>query len=184
MKRMEKAACLVLACVLAAAVFGCASKSASGANPPRDLPDFVLNPPDNEDVIYGIGGAKMATAQYSLQNAENRARVSIAQTIGATVRNRMVDLQQGSEDDPVLQQFQQSISETLTKAELSGTKVVKREVAPDGTYWVLMSLPADEAKRAAIKALGQNPNKKLADQAIADMDAAFEKLEKSEAVSQ
>jgi hypothetical protein len=181
---MKKLTAVVLALLAALLIFGCASNNAASAAaaaaPPKDLPDFVLNPPQDEDMIYGTGAAKFSTAQASTQFADNRARVAIAQSIGTLVRNRMVDLQQGSEGDPAMQNFSSSISESLAKANLSGTQIVKREVTPDGTYWTLMSIPASEAKRAAIAALGQNPNKKLADQAIAEMDAAFAKVEQAE----
>jgi hypothetical protein len=87
----------------------------------------------------------------------------------------MMQIRQFSRGDPVVELFRATFRERLVQAELSGAKVVAREQAPDGTVWVLLSLPRDEAKRAAIAALGQYPEVRQAEAAVREMDAALAK---------
>jgi hypothetical protein len=138
-----------------------------------DLPDFVLNPPIAEDAMYGVGAAKMATTPESLQMAESRARVSLAQQINTRVQNMITDYMSGSEGTDQMNNFQESISRSLAEANLSGAQVVKREQTKDGTWWVMVSIPTSAAKQAAIAKIGENPNKALADRALGAMDTAF-----------
>jgi murein DD-endopeptidase MepM/ murein hydrolase activator NlpD len=133
-----------------AILMACASAASSGGGG-SNLPDFILNPPDNEDVIYGVGVAKMANDSMGMTISENRARVSISQQIDSRVRNMIDDYQAqaGDSDNPSdAEGFQRSVSRTLSQTKLSGTKVVKRDKV-DGTWYTLVSLgKADAAKLA------------------------------------
>ncbi|MDR2393518.1 MAG: hypothetical protein LBD93_05120 [Treponema sp.] len=75
---------LVLALTVLTGV-GCAS-SASTGGVHAELPDFVMNPPIQEDAIFGIGSAKLTTANQSLTMAEGRARQSLAFQLNANVQ--------------------------------------------------------------------------------------------------
>jgi hypothetical protein len=140
---------IVLASILV--LMGCGSSpAASGGG--SNLPDFILNPPDDEDVIYGVGIAKMANDSMGMQIAENRARVSISQQIDSRVRNMIDDYQaqagdSGNSSDA--EGFQQVVSRTLSQTKLAGTKTVKRDKV-DGTWYALVSISkADAAKQAS-----------------------------------
>jgi murein DD-endopeptidase MepM/ murein hydrolase activator NlpD len=140
---------ILLASILV--LMGCGSSPAASEDG-SNLPDFILNPPDNEDVIYGVGIAKMASDNMGMTISENRARVSISQQIDSRVKNMIDDYQAqaGDSDDPAdAEGFQQSVSRTLSQTRLSGTKVVKRDKV-DGTWYALVSLSkADAAKQAS-----------------------------------
>ncbi|MDR2784929.1 MAG: LPP20 family lipoprotein [Treponema sp.] len=133
-----------------AVLMGCGSSpAASGGG--SNLPDFILNPPDNEDVIYGVGIAKMANDNMGMTISENRARVSISQQIDSRVKNMIDDYQAqaGDSDNPAdTEGFQQSVSRTLSRTTLSGTKIVKRDKV-DGTWYALVSLSKSDAARQA-----------------------------------
>jgi hypothetical protein len=87
----------------------------------------------------------------------------------------MIQIRRFRRGDPAAAQFQATLRERLIQAELSGAKIVAREQMPDGTVWVLLSLPRDEAKRAAIAALGRHPEMPEAEAAVQEMDAALAK---------
>jgi hypothetical protein len=140
-------AALVLPLVLAAS--GCGS-SPPASNP--KLPSFVLNPPDQEDVIYGIGTAKMETTTMSLSMAEARARQALAFQLNSNVQAMITDYarEAGTANKSVSLQFAEQVGRQITNTKLQGTSAVKREQTSDGSYWVMMGLrKADAAKAAA-----------------------------------
>ncbi|MDR1909645.1 MAG: LPP20 family lipoprotein [Spirochaetaceae bacterium] len=175
---MKKFTLLLAAAAVLLALSGCGSAPASAASAPvGDLPDFVLNPPIAEDAIYGVGAARMQTAQASLTMAESRARVSLAQQINTRVQNMITDHMSGSEGSNLaMTNFQESISRSLAQATLSGAQIIRRQQTSDGTYWALASIPTSAAKQQAIAIIGENPNRALAQRALGEMDDAFSAL--------
>lgn len=146
---MKKGSILCVAMILAILVFACGSGPRS-SDP--NLPDWVLNPPDQEDVLYGIGTAKMATVNQSMTMAESRARQSLAFQINANVQAMITDYarEAGTVNNSVSIQFAEQVGRQVTQTKLSGAVPVKREQAKDGTFWVLVRYPkADAAKAAA-----------------------------------
>ncbi|MDR1301585.1 MAG: hypothetical protein LBK43_03835 [Treponema sp.] len=142
----------VLALIVLSAV-GCTSSPASSkAGGQADLPDFVMNPPLQEDAIFGIGSAKLSSDNQSLTMADARARQSLAFQLNANVQAMITDYARsaGTENSQASLEFSESIGRQLTQTTLSGAIAVKREKAKDGTLWVLMSYSkADAAKAAA-----------------------------------
>ena len=154
-------------------VTGCASRP-NIERPPEDVPSWYLVPPKADDVIYGVGSARMQTLDASRRFAENRARVSIAQSINARVQSMITDHISGSEgSNQAMTNFQESVSRSLTDATLAGVEIAEAKVGGDGTVYVLVSIPRDVAKQQAIAKLGENPNRALAQRALAEMDSAF-----------
>jgi hypothetical protein len=145
MKRLIPALLILIAALL---VFGCASKPQSGGS---NMPDFVLNPPVQDDVLYGIGSAKQASDQMSITMADSRARQSISFQIRTNVQAMITDYarQSGTQDNNVALEFAEVVGRQLVNAELSGAKVIKREKMKDGTFWVLMSYDKIAAAQSA-----------------------------------
>jgi len=152
---VKKSWFLIVAVVAAVLAVGCASSTpaaAPAAEPAPvvqdDVPDFVLNPPNNEDVIYGIGSAQLSNSQLAMRTAEARARRSLAQTLRVSVQGMLIDYTEsaGVGDDLTNTQFVQDVGRQLTDANLIGSKVVKRQQTKDKTWWVLMALSAKDAK--------------------------------------
>ncbi|MDR2601028.1 MAG: hypothetical protein LBC53_01040 [Spirochaetaceae bacterium] len=176
---MKKKGILFTAVVMAAAFFAVSCATTSQKINPQ-WPSFVLNPPENPALIYGTGAYKMSSEAdqgVALSISENRARVSITQKISSIVENMITDFSSGNEGDEI-KKYTESISRTLARAQLSGTKVEKREVVGN-TLWVLLSMPAEAAKQAAVKAVAENPNKKFSQDAEKRMDEAFSKADKA-----
>lgn len=159
---------LVLLSVLL--VFSCASEKVS------DLPDFVLNPPVADDVIYGVGYGKQSKFSLSLTVAETNARADIARQIETTIQASVTDYAQeaGVDDNTQVINFVETITREITDKKLSGATPVSREQDNAGGVWVLMQLDKAEMVLAAEEAFKRNE-----DAAFAEFKAAqaIEKLD-------
>jgi hypothetical protein len=134
-------------------VMGCASKpdsSYAGSENPN-IPEFVLNPPAEEDVIFGIGSAKLSSTNLSIAAADARARQSLAFTLQAHVQAMIVDYARdaGNQGNMASLELVETVGRQLTDETLTGAAVVKREQTPDGAFWVLMSCKKSDAARTA-----------------------------------
>jgi hypothetical protein len=156
---MKKTFPVFLAVVAVVLVFSCASTppaesgSSAPAAPPANpnLPSFVLNPPVAEDVIYGIGSAKLANQSQAMQTADARGRTAIAFTLNANVEAMIIDYSRtaGNENSQQSLQFIENISRQVTQVKLQGATVVQREQTPDGTFWALVQVKKADAAQAA-----------------------------------
>ena len=167
--------CLLLA------FFGCASKPpASSGMPSNNIANARRNAP--ADVLVGIGDAKMGTDSQSRNIAATRARTEISNSMNSLVRNMVRDYTASSEVDPkAALSFQESITVTLSKSDLSGAVVEFEERQKDGHWWVVMYL----SKANVAKEISQaQAAARLAVPEMASFDAeqrmndAFEQLKK------
>jgi hypothetical protein len=139
-----------------------------------ELPHFVLNPPVAEDSIFGIGAAKLSSVIMSFQMAEQRARVSLSRQIAIRVQNMIADRIAGSGvSSRVLGEFQESVEHSLAGANFP-CEIIRREVAKDGTSYILVSISTSVAKQYVVdRILGVNSNRALAQRAVSFIDEAF-----------
>ncbi|MDR0630217.1 MAG: LPP20 family lipoprotein [Treponema sp.] len=179
---------LVLALAVLTGV-GCASSPSKGGAQ-VELPDFVMNPPLQEDAIFGIGSAKLATVNQSLTMAEARARQSLAFQLNANVQAMITDYARsaGTTNSQASLEFSESIGRQLTQTTLSGAIPVRREQTKDGTFWVLISYSKADAARAAADII-ENEASRYAEfkamEALKLMDQQLERIDtKPEVVSQ
>jgi len=171
MKRILTIA-LVLVSVLL--VFSCASGKVAG------LPDFVLNPPIADDVIYGVGYGHQSKPSMSKTVAETNARADIARQIETTIQASVTDYAQeaGVDDNTQVISFVETITREITDTKLAGAKTVKIEQDDEGGFWVLMQLDKAQMVLAAEKAFERNEDAAFAefkaDQALAKLDYQLE----------
>jgi hypothetical protein len=188
MKEMKKPYLFLLVVAMVLTAVGCASSASGGGQ--AELPDFVMNPPVQEDAIFGIGSAKLSTINQSITMAEARARQSLAFQLNANVQAMITDYTRsaGTENSMASLEFAESIGRQLTQTTLNGAVPVKREQAKDGTFWVLFSYSkADAAKTAA--GIIENEASKYAEfkamEALKLMDQQLERIStKPEVVNQ
>ena len=149
MKVMKKGEPLFLSLTFVALMTGCASFPKSTPVPDPNIPDFVLNPPVQEDAIFGIGSARLSSINQALIIAEERARQSLAFQLQANVQAMIVDYTRAAkiERTPTSLEFAETIGRQVSTITLSGALPVRRQRTPDGTFWVLVSYrKADAAK--------------------------------------
>jgi len=152
MKRMSFTALALLTIFIAVS---CGS-SAKTSEPERmaGLPDIVRNARKNapEDVLIGVGMAKLASQSQSKNVAETRARAEISRAMETMVQDMVRDYQASSEVDPKSAlSFQENITVALSKTTLSGA-VIKDEDYVDGTYYVVVHLSKSNLVREITQA--------------------------------
>jgi len=110
---------------------------------PSNFPDFVKDALKNvpDDVLVGIGVAKLASLSQSMTVSATRARADISRQMSTMVQDMVRDYQASSEVDPqAALSFQENITVALSKSELVGSKVVQQDSTPDGSVWTVVWL--------------------------------------------
>jgi len=135
---------------------------------PDFVKDAVMNAP--EDVLVGIGSAKLAATQDALARttATTRARAEISRQMNTIVQDMIRDYSAASEADPTAAiSFQENITTALSKSQLTGSKVVAFDKI-DGTTWVVVHL----GKSSLVEEINQSQAAaKLAVPAMASFNA-------------
>jgi hypothetical protein len=204
MKKMwKKTAITALVTAAFAVIAACGSSPASGgssqeqssrpgnqAQLPVDTsgrPDWVLNPPDDEELIYGMGSAVSTNESRGWRMAENRARMSISYQITAIIKGMQVDYtnQAGTDSNETGLNFFEDVGRQLTASVLNGARIARRGQGTNGTYYVLVSYSQATVKRSISNQVGSTAAKQArvdANAALKAMDAAFAALDKPELV--
>ncbi len=141
---MKKILLLGIAVVIAIGLVACGGTGTteSGGEMQKEdtsnLPDWVMNMEMSEDVMYGIGYAKMSNLNTSRTTALARARTDISFQIKSTIQAMMTDYQQeaGVDDNTQTINFVESVSKQLTDNVLSGLTPDKMAVMDDNGVWV------------------------------------------------
>jgi hypothetical protein len=143
----------VLAVVLAS--MGCASSPTPATAANVDRPDWVLNPPQDDEKLFGMGSANSTNESRGWKMAENRARNSISYQITSIVEGMQEDYTQqaGSDDAEISENFFRDVGRQLTANVLNGARTEKRGIGSNGTYYVLVSFSESEVRDAGNAAI-------------------------------
>lgn len=165
---MKKIAGLLFVVCLVFVVIGCSSKPpVSEGGMPSKVASARRDAP--EDVLVGIGNAKMSTLAQSRNIAATRARTEISQIMNSMVRNMVRDYTASSEVDPQASlAFQENITVTLSQSNLSGAVIWYETSDNDGNWWVVMHLSKTSVAREISQAQAAA---RLAVPAMASFDA-------------
>ena len=185
---MKKFIWVLLVLILAFAVVGCKSSPKAGRATPSYFPEFVkdaiLKAP--EDVLVGIGTAKLAALSQSMTVSETRARADISRQMETMIQDMVRDYQASSEVDPgAALSFQETMTVALSKATLQGSQRANQDRDQDGNVWTVVYLgknnvaqeinQAQAAARLAVPAMASfNAEER--------MNAAFDRVNSQEAV--
>ncbi len=174
---MKKILLVGIAIVIAIGLIACGpEKTESGGDMQKEdtsnLPDWVVNMEISEDVIYGIGYAKMSNLNTSRTTALARGRTDVSFQIKATIQAMMTDYQQeaGVDDNSQTINFVESVSKQLTDNVLSGLTPDKMAVMDDNGVWVRVVYKKNEFLDDAKEAFERNE------------DAAFAEFKAAQAV--
>ena len=177
---MKKIFTVITIVCLAAALFACKSKPPASNGMPPEAANARRNAP--EDVLVGIGNAKMGTVAQSRNIAATRARAEISNSMNSMVKNMVRDYTASSEVDPnAALAFQENITVTLSKSDLRGAVIHWEGVDKSGMWWCVMHL----SKASVVNEISQaQAAARLAVPAMASFDAekrmneAFEQARK------
>jgi hypothetical protein len=168
---------VVLAVILISTGCGSSPVPVPAAETKVDRPDWVLNPPQDDEKFFGMGAANSTNESRGWKMAENRARNSISYQITSIVEGMQVDYttQAGTEDAEASLNFFQDVGRQLTANVLNGARIEKRGIGSNDTYYVLVSYSESairEAGSAAIQAAAKNAQIS-AENALQAMDTAL-----------
>jgi len=139
---MKKIIGLFLILGLALAIIGCRSSPPPSGGElalPREVANARRDAP--EDVLVGVGTARMQTLAMSRTTAATRARTEISQSMNTVIQNMVRDYTAASEVDPAAGlAFQESITVALSRSELRGTVIHWEGSDTNGNWWVVMHL--------------------------------------------
>ena len=180
---MKKIILVFLAACLAFSFAACSSKppvSGGESGMPREAANARRNAP--EDVLVGVGTAKLSSLSQSRTLAANRARQEISFTMDSMVKSMIRDYQASSEVDPAAAlSFQENISVTLSKSNVNGAVINWEGSDNEGVWWCVVHL----SKANVVSEIGQaQAAARLAVPAMASFDAeqrmneAFEQARK------
>ena len=177
---MKKIIGIIAVLCLLLAFFGCASKPPPSSGIPKEADNARRNAP--EDVLVGIGSAKMGTKSQSRTMSETRARAQLSRSLDNVFKNMVRDYTASSEVDPnAALAFQENISVSLSKSNLSGAVTAWEGPDDTGEWWTVMYLSKANVAREISQAQAQA---RLTVPAMASFDAeqrmneAFEQLKK------
>ena len=176
---MRKITGVILAVCLAATLVGCTSKPATEAQ--GGMPTWVVKARNDapDDVIVGVGTAKMATTNQSMTISETRARAQVIRAMQSMARDMVTDYTAANEVDPnVAVAFQEMVTRSLAQANLSGVRIVEQNSDREGAWWTVVyfnkaqvSREMSQANAAARLALPAA----IAFDALERMDNAFDR---------
>jgi hypothetical protein len=107
----------------------------------------------NQQVICGVGSVSGVTSPALARNAAmGRGRTEIARYLQVRVKGILSDYQavKGGANEQVIEEN----SKQITDMSLSGTRMAEYFIAPDGTYYALVTLGVDEFKSTIAQAPG------------------------------
>lgn len=175
---MKRIAILLIAFVVAFALFSCAGGPKTAEGPaeeekeseeqsgiPEDIPDWYLMPPVADDAFYGVGSAKMSKLDTSRKMAIARAREDIAFQMKASIKAAITDYAQeaGVDGGNQVINFVETVSKQVTDATLVGAKTEKVEAGADGTVYALVSYPLNAFKDTAAQEFARNEDAAFAE---------------------
>ncbi len=138
---------------------GCAGRMGSGSESrgSRDMPDWAMNRPSMEGMVYGVGRDKKQKPSLAKNVAAQRARDEVAAAVKIRVESLVKEFMQESgvgERSEALA-FTRSVGRGVTDATLVGAMIKETYIARDGTYFVLVEYSLDQARRKAIETARQ-----------------------------
>jgi len=106
----------------------------------EEIPDSVLRALRDvpEDCLVGFGMAKAETDWDSMSLAETMARVEIARAYNQEVNSVISVYTATNEDSSLTMNFTEEISESISNANIYGSRIVELVKTGDGTWWCVV----------------------------------------------
>ncbi len=146
-------------------VLGCASKGVTKVGD-IELPDWYLNPPKDDNYIYGKATSTSMDLQLAIDKAKQEARLDIAENLESHIMGLIKKFDEevgGVEDAELLTQFTK-VSKNVVDQTLVGSRENKTKVKKENKGYrafVLMELPVGKAREELLKQLYSSENNQL-----------------------
>ena len=132
---------VILALSLVFALAGC--KSSPELSDSSRMPDDIIKAFNAApaDTLVGIGTARLASLSQSMTVAQSRARADISRQMNTMVEDMIRDYQASSEvDRNAALSFQENITVSLSRSNVSGARMVQQVTERNGTVWTVIYL--------------------------------------------
>jgi len=155
----------------------------------QDIPEWYLNPPQAEDVLYEAGDAVKQSMGLAKEAADARARDGVARMLEVKVSNMLKNFMQesGIGEDAEALEFTSSVSKQVANTVLSGCRITKREMKTKGSTYHAYSLAEYNLNSLIQETLNEAKKQKaLYNEAKANLsfDDLEKEIQKLEAVGQ
>ncbi len=154
-----------VALIVVILIIGCASSGVTKVGE-IEIPDWYLNPPTDQNYIYGKATATSMDLQLAIDKAKQGARLDIAENLESHIMGLIKKFDEevgGLEEGELLTQFTQ-VSKNVVDQTLVGSRENKTKVKPEGKgfrSFVLMELPIGKAREELLKQLTSSENENL-----------------------
>jgi hypothetical protein len=176
---------VLVALIIVALIIGCASSGVTKVGE-IEIPDWYLNPPVDQNYIYGKSTNTSADLQLAIDKAKQGARLDIAENLESHIMGLVKKFDEevgGGEEAEYLTQFTQ-VSKNVVDQTLVGSRENKTKVKQEGKLFrafVLMELPIGKAREELLKQLSAGENENLytrfrASQSFQDLKEEIENL--------
>mgnify|MGYP006273355339 FL=1 len=146
---------------------GCGGTGQTNLNPsPTDdtvenVPDWFLNPPTDQNYLFGTGSATSRSMQVAVDKASTTARGNIASTLTTKFEGLTKQFEEEvgtGADSQMLSQFTQAQKEVVSQV-LRGVGTQEREIVNEqGVFraYVLMDMPVGQAAAELMSKIQEN----------------------------
>ena len=142
--------CSVVMLVIIMFGTGCSNSIKKGM-----APDWYLNPPASDTIIYGTGASeKTQSLELGKQIADANARTNLANSIQVSIQSmlRTYLQQSGTMETARALQFAESVSKQVVDIKLTGVTISTREIR-DGRWFSLAEVSQETMKNALLSAV-------------------------------
>jgi hypothetical protein len=120
-------------------------------------PDWYSQPVEKAGYLVAAGTDRSGDLQFALDKAVLSAKASLAaqvnSSVSATIKSFITE--SGDPTDPIIEREIEKVSkDVVAQVALSGHRIVKHQIAREGTYYrayVLIEMPARQTKQAIVK---------------------------------
>ena len=120
-------------------MIGC--KSSPELTSASRMPDEIIKAYNDApaNTLVGIGTARLASLSQSMTIAQSRARADISRQMNTMVEDMIRDYQASSEvDRNAALSFQENITVSLSRSNVSGARMVQQVTERNGTVWTVV----------------------------------------------
>jgi hypothetical protein len=146
---MKKIFVLNVAVIVVLLAVGCGSSPSKQGSSQQNMPDWVSEVPSQDDVVWGIGFAKLEFSDVAMEVATTRAQRDAARQISVLVQGALIEHANisGVTDNTRATRYIDNVGRNIVNANLSGATVNKRQQMSDGTWYIRIAVRKTEVQR-------------------------------------
>ena len=180
---MKRNSCFIIVLIVMMMLAGCKSSPETKTSGPQSVapqqgtntnaPNWLNDLPKDGE-YWGIGFAKLQNESLAMRTATSRARRDVAERISVQVQGLLIDYanESGTLNNARSIQKIETIGKDLVDLTLSGASPNARTQMGDGTWWIRVALPKEDALRD----INRIVNNEMADYAEFKADQALKML--------